>query len=122
MRPDSFLMKLRCLRICIARRRNLEFIPLEISVVHLKGFIESDVALQKLERLRAIISGAYEIQQLVTLCCYLEKEAETVRNAEQKLSQVLIFIMTYAAITSVHKFRNFKDVSQIYISVACCRI
>uniref|UniRef100_F1KXL2 MutS protein him-14 n=1 Tax=Ascaris suum TaxID=6253 RepID=F1KXL2_ASCSU len=43
----------------------------------------------KLERLRAIISGAYEIQQLVTLCCYLEKEAESVRSAEQKLSQVL---------------------------------
>ncbi|KHN73003.1 hypothetical protein Tcan_12420 [Toxocara canis] len=52
------------------------------------GVVYGPIGNEKLERLRAIISGACDIQQLVTVCCYLEKGTTSIQNAEQKLSQV----------------------------------
>uniref|UniRef100_A0A915A031 DNA mismatch repair protein MutS core domain-containing protein n=1 Tax=Parascaris univalens TaxID=6257 RepID=A0A915A031_PARUN len=70
----------------------------------------------KLERLRAIISGAYEIQHLVTLCCYLEKEADSIRSTEQKLSQVLNLKDT---LNLIGPLRKALDSSKSTILKAC---
>ncbi|VDM24478.1 unnamed protein product [Toxocara canis] len=71
----------------------------------------------KLERLRAIISGACDIQQLVTVCCYLEKGTTSIQNAEQKLSQVLNLKDTLNLIDPLKK--ALKS-SRSTILRACC--
>ncbi|EFO23027.1 hypothetical protein LOAG_05459 [Loa loa] len=43
----------------------------------------------KFDRLRAIIAGASDIYQLITVCCYLENQKETVRIVEHRITQVL---------------------------------
>uniref|UniRef100_A0A914ZGK5 Uncharacterized protein n=1 Tax=Parascaris univalens TaxID=6257 RepID=A0A914ZGK5_PARUN len=73
-----------------AKRSNWELLIRDNALRRLKG---TGILTRKLERLCAVVSGAYEIQQLVTLCCYLEKEADSIRSTEQKFPQVPILII-----------------------------
>uniref|UniRef100_A0A0R3RS65 DNA_MISMATCH_REPAIR_2 domain-containing protein n=1 Tax=Elaeophora elaphi TaxID=1147741 RepID=A0A0R3RS65_9BILA len=43
----------------------------------------------KFDRLRAVISGISDIYRLITVCCYLENQKETVRIVEHRITQVL---------------------------------
>ncbi|KAL3990697.1 MutS domain V family protein [Acanthocheilonema viteae] len=43
----------------------------------------------KFDRLRAVIAGVSDIYRLITVCCYLENQKETVRMAEHRITQIL---------------------------------
>ncbi|VDD91998.1 unnamed protein product [Enterobius vermicularis] len=50
--------------------------------------------IQKFERLRAIIGNAGDIQQLITVCCYMNTTFDSIRCTEQKISEVLCLRQT----------------------------
>ncbi|VDK83054.1 unnamed protein product [Litomosoides sigmodontis] len=43
----------------------------------------------KFDRLRTIIVGVSDIYRLITVCCYLENQKETVRTVEHRVTQIL---------------------------------
>ena len=61
-----------------------------------------------MERLRAIVGNACDVQQLVTVCCYLSTTLDSVRHTEHKIAEVLFFL-----------FLKICSFSLLYFSLDC---
>ncbi|KAK6113039.1 MutS domain V family protein [Brugia pahangi] len=57
----------------------------------------------KFNRLRAIIAGISDIYRLITVCCYLQNQNETVRIVEHRITQILNLQQT------LHLIKPLKD-------------